>query len=74
MANTRPTPRREEGSRAVGLAAIAAALGESDRAVEYLREAHARSIPLWAFHWRYSAFFYRLRGHPGFEELMRPKG
>jgi DNA-binding SARP family transcriptional activator/TolB-like protein len=74
LSRMRPTPRREEGPRAVGLAAIAAAQGKNDRAVEYLREAHARSIPVWAFHWRFAAFFYRLRGHPGFEELMRPKG
>jgi hypothetical protein len=69
-----PRPRAMRGNHALGRAAIAASLGEKGRAVEYLRESNSAGMPIWTFHWEHAAFFRALRGHPGFEELMRPKG
>lgn len=74
LEETEQTPRPERGSRALGRAAVAASLGESDRAVDYLREANSKGMPIHAIHWHYASFFWALRGHPGFQEFMRPKG
>ena len=73
LARMTPTPRVDQGPPAWGLCIIAAAQGEYDRAVENLRDAHAKGLGLnWA-HWSL-ALFPKLQRHPGFQEFMRPKG
>jgi tetratricopeptide (TPR) repeat protein len=62
-----------KGSNTYQRAVIAAHLGELDRAVQLLRQAHSQGV--WFEPWFHSnQAFEPLRGHPGFEEFMRPKG
>ncbi|MFC1661870.1 BTAD domain-containing putative transcriptional regulator [Gemmatimonadota bacterium] len=52
---------------------IAAELGDRERAVALLRGAISRGVH-WQAHWHAFPSFQSLRGHPAFEELIRPKG
>jgi tRNA A-37 threonylcarbamoyl transferase component Bud32/tetratricopeptide (TPR) repeat protein len=54
-------------------ARIAAVMGEKDRAVDLLREGHAKGLEFW-MPWHRDPDLMLLRGHPPFDEFMRPKG
>ncbi len=60
------------GGATVARAEIAAQLGDEGRAVQLLREALAEGFPLNQLHSELR--FEPLRGHPPFEELIKPKG
>ena len=66
-------PRGRQKHQAYWLAAIAAAGGDLDGAVEQLREAFKKgeSYGVWLHR---DPLFARLHSHPGFQELLRPKG
>ncbi len=55
-------------------ACIATSLGEKDAAVALLYDALAEGMTFLRLSPRESPFLSSLRGHPGFEDLIRPKG
>ncbi len=68
------SPRLLQGRAAAGLAQIAAALGENDRAVGFLREALEQGFGWGTPVRQIVAPFPTLRAHPEFKALNRPKG
>jgi tetratricopeptide (TPR) repeat protein len=64
---------RLEGRNQHWRASIAAQMGELDRAARLLQQSHdeGRRLGIWLWH---DVDLQPLRGHPGFEEFIRPKG
>ena len=67
------SPYQHHNAPAGWRAAIAALLGERERAVEWLREHFAQGARFTTW-WHRNPNLESLRGYPPYEELMRPKG
>lgn len=63
----------DRGRTTYGRARLRSHLGDLDRAVELLRQAHAQGMAI-GYDMHFDHDLRPLRGHPRYEELIRPKG